>query len=532
MSTSNSPVLRMIDQATDYPVARLSDIFARLNMSELPALSQNVQELIAMTDRPNASNSDLSRLILQDYSLAGKVLQVANSAYYSQGRSCGTVSKAVATLGFNAIRNLAVGIGLFEDFFNSGVDTDAALSIVTRSFLAGYLARRLGARTIPKGDAEEVFLCSLFYHLGKVVLCLYLPVSYRDIEAKIETGVAEVLACQEVLAGLTLREVGIEVARFWNFPEELIRVMEIGKETGLGGSQEAGPDASLAGLIHFANTFVDSLCDGSDLQSLFKRHGAMLSLGPAEVCDSMGRCVDEAEKATRFLRAGVAKLKLRTRLRHLEVNARRGVLNSDTPGEQEKLPNRAGQSPVELRQFFSSLHDHNEHRPVKTVEDYRQELRQLMRGDFALMDFYELLLAAYQHGLGVDRVILASVNALSVKETLVGRLGVGDIGQEQVKRLECPLEAGSQCPMSIAMVMGRDMLIPAQKTGAFCSGLQELVQGRTVYLLPVCVHGKAVSMVYLDRSVEQPLLEAEAIRTARQLRDLAALAITKIRTRP
>lgn len=511
-----------------FSATALSDIFARLNMSELPVITQHVQGLIAITHSASTTNADLSKLILKDYSLASRVLQCANSAYYSQGRKCNTISNAVALLGFNAIRDLAHGVGLFEEFLKSGVDKDAVMAIMTRSFLAGFLARDLAVENKIKVEPEEVFLCGLFYNLGKIILCLYLPVSYRDIELKIETGMSEELACREVLAGLTFREIGIEVAKFWNLPDSLLMVLE------KGGRSYAHPPLDfsnhyLASLIHFANVFVESLCDGFDLDSLFQQYGVILSVGINETLISIKRSVDEAEITSTLLRSGVTKLKIQTKIRFLMINLRNGLLNSDIPQGQEGVTERTGQRNDTLRAFLSSLQDQEKYRPNKTVHHFIEDLNLLVKKNFSINEFYRLLLEAFHQGMGFDRAVLATVNTFSANVSLVGRLGAGDIDHEGVKLFEQPLDSESNCPMSTAMVSGKDVIIPATKSWSFSRRLQHLVKDRTVYLFPIVIEGKGVSMIYLDRKAEQPLFNNEMIKTVRQLRELAVSAIIKIR---
>ena len=108
------------------PSGKLAEIFAKMNMSELPAMSTHVQELISLVHSRRSASYDLSRVILKDYSLTNKVLQVVNSAYYSLGQSVSSISKAVTILGFDAVRDLATAIAIFEDFIKSGVDKAVA----------------------------------------------------------------------------------------------------------------------------------------------------------------------------------------------------------------------------------------------------------------------------------------------------------------------------------------------------------------------------------------------------------------------
>ena len=209
------------DQQQNQPSKKLSEIFAKMNMSELPAMSHNVQELISLTCSSRSAATELSRVILKDYSLTNKVLQVVNSAYYSLGRPVNSISRAVTILGFDAVRDLATAIALFEEFVKSGVEKDIISKLLTRSFLSGLQARDLAVEKNLNIPPEEAFICTLLHNLGKIIVCLYLPDKYREIEEKIANGMSDEGAAMAILDNLTFREIGEEVAKFWNLSEKM-----------------------------------------------------------------------------------------------------------------------------------------------------------------------------------------------------------------------------------------------------------------------------------------------------------------------
>ena len=104
------------------PSGKLAEIFAKINMSDLPAMSAHVQEILDLTsNKKYLKHEHLTKIVLQDYSLTNKVLQFANSAYYSPGQKVSTVSMAVAILGFDTVRDLCLAIALFDDFIQDCV---------------------------------------------------------------------------------------------------------------------------------------------------------------------------------------------------------------------------------------------------------------------------------------------------------------------------------------------------------------------------------------------------------------------------
>jgi len=164
----------------------------------------------------------------------------------------------------------------------------------------------------------------------------------------------------------------------------------------------------------------------------------------------------------------------------------------------------------------------------KSVNDFIRDITETLMGPFDISVFYVNLLEALYRGVGFDRVILAIITVQETRHTLVGRFGLGEIDGEGVKRFVHVLAPGPYAiPNSIKS--GKDMMIPANKENAFPEELQELVKDRTVYLFPLCIDGKGIGLIYLDRKVGRPLLEGAMIKSVRLFRDFAVMAIRKIR---
>ncbi len=510
-------------QTTQQPSASLSTIFAKMNMSELPAMSHNVQELISLTSNSRSAGAELARVILKDYSLTNKVLQIVNSAYYSLGRACNSISKAVTILGFDAIRDMAMAIALFEDFVKSGVDKEGISKLLTRSFLSGLQARDLVVEKNLNISPEEAFICTLLHNLGKIIVCIYLPDKYREIELKIEAGVAPNAACRAVLTDITFHEIGAEVAKFWNLSEKAISSM--GEDPG-APKHKYDTEGYLQNVASFANSFVDAVCDGSDLGPVFQKFGGHLSVDAKESIEKLNQCVEISEDVSDSIRYGLTKLKVRARLRNVEINVKHGLLNSDRPDEQQERnkPGRGSDRSGASSEMLDEL-------PIstdKSVNDFIRDITETLMGPFDINEFYVNLLEALYRGVGFDRVILAIISVQPSKLALVGRFGLGEIDPDGVKRFEHVLTPGPYA-MPNSLKLGKDMMIPANKPGAFPDDLQYLVKDRTVYLFPICIDTKGIGMIYLDRKAARPLLDQGMIKSVRLFRDFAVMAIRKIR---
>lgn len=500
-------------------IGKLAAIFAKINLSELPAMSSNVQELISLSHSNRSAAYDLSRVILKDYSLTNKVLQVVNSAYYSVGRSVSSISKAVTILGFDAVRDLATAIALFEDFLKSGVEKEEISKILTRSFLSGLQAREMVVAKNINVLPEEAFICALLHHLGKIITCIYLPDIYKEIEKQVAGGVAEETVARALLDDLTYSELGREVARFWNMSEKIIGSMSVKPEKPKNKQDAEG---YLQNLSSFTNEFTDKVCLGGDFEQLFKQFGKMFQIDLDEAIERLDQSVDASEDVSDSVRYGLSKLNIRQNIQQVSESggkpaAKRKRLSSD---DATDLPT-SETCGTDLDPLPSS---------DKSVNDFIREMTETLMGDEIKLDeFYVNLLESLYRGIGFDRVIMGILNIQASKISVVGRYGLGDIDANGVQNFDHPMTNKEQA-ISRCLTACKDMAIPANTKGAFPKNFQYLVKDRTVFLFPICVDKKPIALIYLDRKQGRPKLDQEQLKTIRLFRDFAVMAIQKIRS--
>lgn len=483
-------------------------------------MSSNVQELISLTQSSRSAAYELSKVILKDYSLTNKVLQVVNSAYYSLGRPVNSITKAVTILGFDAVRDLATAIALFEDFIKSGVEKEGISKILTRSFLSALQARDLAVEKNIKIIPEEAFICSLLHNLGRIIVCIYLPDMYREIEQKIDGGLSEEEAARSVLHDLTFPQIGEEVARFWNLSEKVVSSMSTEPNIPKGSYDAEG---YLHNIANFTNRLVEAICDGKEIDGVMERYGEMLSMDKEEAVEMVNRSVEASEDISDSIRYGLSKLKMRSRLRAAEqalkepTSARKKKKKHDDASESKEK---------EAVEELNELPISND----KSINDFIHDITETLMGPFNINDFYVNLLEGLYQGIGFDRVLLAIVNVQPTKTVLVGRFGLGDIDPAGIASFEHNV-VGEEYAIPRALKACKDMAIPPNSAGAFPENLKYLVKDRTVYLFPICIDDKAIGLIYLDRKKGRPKLDTSRIKATRLFRDFAVMAIRKIRKR-
>ncbi len=495
-------------------------------------MSHNVQELISLTHSSRSAAYELSKVILKDYSLTNKVLQVVNSAYYSLGRPVNSISKAVTILGFDAVRELATAIALFEDFLKTGVEKEGISKILTRSFLSAMQARDLAVEKNINIVPEEAFICALLHDLGKIIVCIYLPEVYREIEQKVAGGMAEDSATRQVLEDLTFDRIGAEVATFWNLSDKVSASMDPDPAEPKNSYDTLG---YLKSIANFSNKLVGYICEEKEIDALVGQYGELLSINKEEALEMVNKSVEASEDISESIRYGLSKLKIRSRLRGIEEaikdpesaakKKKKKVQEAEAKGdssEREKETGETGNGIQELDELPISQD--------KSINDFIHDITETLMGPFNLNDFYINLLEGLYRGIGFDRVLLAVISVQPTRRVLVGRFGLGDIDPAGIARFEHDL-ALSGYIIPKALKACKDMAIPPNTLDAFPESLKFFVKDRTVYLFPICLDDKPIGMIYLDRKKGRPKLDSNRIKATRLFRDFAVMAIRKLRSR-
>jgi HD-like signal output (HDOD) protein len=492
------------------PSAKLATIFAKINLSELPAMSANVQELITLSHSSRSAAYDLSKVILKDYSLTNKVLQVVNSAYYSIGRTISSISKAVTIIGFDAVRDLAMAIALFEDFLKSGVEKEEISKILTRSFLSGLQARELVVSHSLNLIPEEAFICSLLHHLGKIITCIYLPDVYKKIELEVSKGGKPEELTRKYLDGLTYSELGIEIAKFWNMSEKIISSMEPAPTRPVNNADVEG---LLQNIASFSNIFTDSVCLGGDLDKIFNKFHKILGVELESSLEMLDQSVEASEEISDSIRYGLSKLDVRGNIEKIDKYGSKAV-------SAKKIKSQNSGTGQELAPLPSS---------TKSVNDFVREMTETLMADKIKIDeFYVNLLEALYRGIGFDRVVMAILSIQASKIAVVGRYGLGDIDAAGVAGFDHSM-SNREMAIPRCLLAGKDMAIPPGTKGAFPDSFNYLVKDRLVYLFPVCIDKKPIALIYLDRQKGRSKLSEDDVKNTRLFRDFAVLAIQKIR---
>lgn len=235
---------------------RKKEIIAKLR--QLPSLPLVVQEVIASFSKDNLDTASLARKIAQDQGLSAKILRMANSTFYGLSRKIGSIHEAVVVLGFDSVRSLVLSAGMAQAFPSVPYSLFDRQAYWQRSFRVAAFSKAL-AKSL-KSDQQMAFTAGLFHDIGQLVLDLCIPEQFADLLQQQAVSGGDLLGIERAELGFDHAEIGAEVIRLWNFPQEIEQVVRCWREP------EHEPFASLAGVVHVAVLLENGL-SGGDLMA-------------------------------------------------------------------------------------------------------------------------------------------------------------------------------------------------------------------------------------------------------------------------
>lgn len=220
------------------------------NMPALPAVTIKVLELC---QRPEPDVKEVVKTITTDAALASKVLRMANSPMLGVRREVTTVSHAVAMLGLNSLRAMALSFSLARTL-KAGQAPWFRL-YWKRSALCGLTARHLAA-TVGFRDLEEAFLTGLMQDIGMLALSVVDP-GYGALIEQHGDNHGEVIAREKELFGADHAEVGGWLAKRWQLPGQLAAILEQSHGVGLVDPAAEPTSVTLSRVVAVANHLAD-----------------------------------------------------------------------------------------------------------------------------------------------------------------------------------------------------------------------------------------------------------------------------------
>jgi HD-like signal output (HDOD) protein len=229
--------------------SRLERILSRVG--DLPAMPATAAEVLRLADDPDTDMNQIGDALQRDPGLTAKILRVSNSSYYGMRQYVGTLRLALVILGVREIRNIVLGVSLFESLRDDATESVLKQDFWSHSFSAASVCKELGSKLKLKLQGED-FIAGLLHDIGKLVLCRQLGDKYAKLYRKANGDQGRVLILEKEELGLTHADAGAALCAKWNLPKTLsdsIWFHHPAEEIKLA----AAKDPQLAAVVRVAN---------------------------------------------------------------------------------------------------------------------------------------------------------------------------------------------------------------------------------------------------------------------------------------
>jgi putative nucleotidyltransferase with HDIG domain len=240
-----------------------SEILATIR--SLPTFSQTVVQLAQLLQDEEAGPSEYEAVVQLDVALTANLLRMANSAYFGFSRKISGVREAITLLGARRLFELgamaAVEAVVPPTLPGYGIDSGAywchsvAVAVLAERFAK---ERKLAVPTL-------TFTSGLLHDIGKLVISSFLANRLEDLRRSLLAGNKPLLECERDILGGDHAQIGAELARAWNLPEQVVRVIADHHEPWRSERDKADV---LVDLVHCADCLSHSLGFGADVGQL------------------------------------------------------------------------------------------------------------------------------------------------------------------------------------------------------------------------------------------------------------------------
>lgn len=208
-------LLRMLSSLDDL-CGLIRDPAMRELVGGVSALPPRPRVYFALTEallHPEVSMAKVTEIIEHDPVIAGRVLHLANSAFFGMGSHISELGGAIAHIGYRTLHSLVAACEVFGALSRQSGDTDGI-----DAHVCARLARQIGRE---RGN-EDAFTATLLRDLG--VLVVRYSATAPQPQGPLPSGRSQVSTPADCAAvGFDAAQVGAYLLAIWGLPSAIVR---------------------------------------------------------------------------------------------------------------------------------------------------------------------------------------------------------------------------------------------------------------------------------------------------------------------
>jgi two-component system cell cycle response regulator len=190
---------------------------------QLPSPSGVGMRILKLTQDDSHSAEEISRTIMADPALTGRLLKLANSAMAGSSVPITTIPEATVRLGLSAVKSVALGLSIV-----SAHRGGSCPSFDYERYWAISLARAVAAQTFSQqihvGLPAEAYVAGLLAEIGRLALASVYPQEYGQLLAGYQgTRASDLAKAEREKFEIDHDEVGAYMLDDWGLPPAFSR---------------------------------------------------------------------------------------------------------------------------------------------------------------------------------------------------------------------------------------------------------------------------------------------------------------------
>lgn len=276
-------------------MTRIDEIERKIRL--LPTLPGIAIRLLDAFQKETPSLKEITEIISTDAPLALRVLKAVNSPFYGLKGRINTLGQAIAFLGLNSVKNLALSFSLISSLSSKKKPYFNYVQFWKDSIVGG-LSAKIIAEQIDERQAESAFLVGLLQDIGSLVLAENFFQDYQPVGQLFHTEGAAIAAAESRIFGMDHAAVGSYLINKWGLPEEFSIPIAFHHASASDAAPMADEKtANLVALVQISSLVIDLFrnrsapADFSALNAALSQTGLNRVLNPTAMMEKISTLI-------------------------------------------------------------------------------------------------------------------------------------------------------------------------------------------------------------------------------------------------
>lgn len=261
---------------------------------KLPSPNGVALAIMELWEDDNTTVEQLTHLVQTDPALTGRLLKLANSAYFAS-RGVTSVTEAIIKVGMKTVGQLAIAFSLIEKDFGSQCKAFDYGRFWSHSLFMALICRRLGDTT-GAAAPDDLFSCALMARIGLLAFATVYPEDFSEV---LRTNPDDSTNAERRKFGFDHNELSAEMLSDFGVPEVLSEPAKFHERPDSSGFPSGSVSLQLALIFYvghrLADTYLRSGIERTRKTIMTLREVKRLGLLPEQVNELFDQSVTEWE---------------------------------------------------------------------------------------------------------------------------------------------------------------------------------------------------------------------------------------------